>query len=60
MTPAMHIASGILLAATVMFMAKHTVDLWRRGDPNMSVLIGAATAIFYGSLVLTGLGYFSP
>ena len=52
----LQIASGILIAATVMAGFRYAVFLARRGDWGLAVPAGLFIAVMGGGLVLAGLG----
>lgn len=50
------IATGILIAAGLMYLIRLVFVLFRRGDPGMGFLLGVFLALFVGGLILQGLG----
>ena len=55
----LEVASGILIAATIMWMMRCVLILWRKDDAGMAILLFILTAQLGGGLILAGLGVWS-
>lgn len=51
------IASGILLAAMVLFGVKSAAIFFKRGDLSAAFFVAVPTALIGGGLILAGLGF---
>lgn len=52
----LQIASGILIAALVMFMARSALVWWSKGDAGMALMLLVPASLIGGSLIFAGLG----
>lgn len=52
----LQIASGILIAAAIMFVFRLGLGCWQRGDYPMAIGCHLFTAVFGGILIFAGLG----
>ncbi|MGR3525058.1 MAG: hypothetical protein ACU0CT_03550 [Paracoccaceae bacterium] len=52
----LQIASGILIAALVMFMARSALVWWGKGDATMALFLLVPASLIGGILIFAGLG----
>jgi hypothetical protein len=52
----LQIASGILIAALIMFMVRSALAWWARGDAGMAITLLVPATLIGGGLVFAGLG----
>jgi hypothetical protein len=52
----LQIASGILIAGTILLIPRFASWLWREGDRGAAVFVGGAFFLFAGALIAAGLG----
>ena len=52
----LQIASGILIAATVMFAFRYAFVLWREDEKSGAIMVWLASIVGGGALIAAGIG----
>lgn len=52
----LQVASGILIAVVIVWVFKHGIALWQRGDYGFAFFAFAPALLFGGGLIFAGLG----